>query len=95
MVSAQAPSQIAASFTSWRNLNDRNPLPPDADEEHSALERAILFHAPKSDADIVLMLQLLLEELAGERSDGGDLFALRSIQALLLERTPGLHPVFK
>lgn len=77
-------------FRNWLSMVDVEGLPADLSTTVDRTECYILRHRPASDAEALMVMEVLTENIrAGARSDGLDLVAARNLQGWLSRDMPG------
>lgn len=77
-------------FRDWLGFIDAEDLPPQVSKIIDQTERFILRHPPASDAEALMVLEVIVESIrTGRRSDGLDLVGARNLQAWLSRDLPG------
>lgn len=77
-------------FRDWLGFIDAEDLPPELSDIVDQTERFILRHPPASDAEALIVLEVLVENMrTGRRSDGLDLVGARNLQVWLSRDLPG------
>jgi len=71
-------------------LIDAEDLPPEVSNVVDQTERYILRHPPASDAEALMVLEVIIENIrTGRRSDGLDIVGARNLQGWLSRDLPG------
>lgn len=80
-------------FREWLGVVDADDLPPEVSDVIDQTETWILQHTPASDAEALMVLEVILENMkTGLRSDGLDLVGARNLQVWLSRDLTGAGP---
>lgn len=76
-------------FRNWLGLIDAESLPPELVQTVDHAERSILRHPPTSEAEALMVAEVLIENIrTGGRPDGLDLTAARNLQGWISRDLP-------